>query len=113
MAANILVMHSLLALSATYLLDFGFDFTEKAQFHYREALKLLQRDVHIREKDTLVIAAIVLMIHNEVCTISHFPQRELTMSRSSIGRTRPTKILTGTAGGKLPSKSSIAAFRAH
>jgi hypothetical protein len=75
-AKNDCVKHAILALSATYILDYSREdhIRTRANFHWKRAIHLLTRELNDNGhcepgKEDSVVAALVLFSHNEVPTI--------------------------------------------
>lgn len=69
-----LVLRAILALSATYMMDFHTSprWKKRAQQHHEDALDLLSQELHNQNnynpgQELAVVAALTLLAHNEVC----------------------------------------------
>jgi hypothetical protein len=69
-----LVRHAILALSATYIMDFQTspELESRAQYHYDMAVNLLGQEINTLDnynpgKGDAMVAALMLMSHNDVC----------------------------------------------
>jgi len=70
---NECVKHAILSLAATYVMDFERDdqIEARANFHHKRAVELLGRELKDREtygvaKGDAIVAALMLLSHNEV-----------------------------------------------
>jgi len=74
------VKHAILALAATYILDYSGEENVKSQanFHWKRAIHLLSRELTATEsckpgKENAVLAAMTLIAHNEVSMLPISP----------------------------------------
>ena len=77
--SNGCVMHAVLALAATYVLDYtqGSPWRERANFHYSEATRLLSlalkdKKTHEIGKEDAVVSAIIILTCEDVSTSFSF-----------------------------------------